>query len=239
MAILLVLPASAQNRFVMDDNQFDQWLYQGSRQRFDEDSELNLMIESLDRTCHLNDQQKEKLRLAGAGDYARFKQEVDDLRDEVIGKSYDQNEIGKIYQRFQPLTERYQSGLLGEKSLFVKVAQRVLSPEQRVEYEAAEAQRRKLRHAAKVRLFVAILEQNCPLKASQRDAFVELLLKETRPATRATEYDWYVVVIQVGKLPDAKFSPVLDEAQLQYVKKITRQARGMEGHLNRLGILPK
>ena len=105
-----------------------------------------------------------------------------------------------------------------------------LTPEQREEYEAAEAERRKSRHAAKVRLFVAILEQSCPLKSTQRDAMVELLLKETRPALRSSEYDWYVVIVQAAKIPDSKLKPILDQAQLTYVKKITGQARGMEGN---------
>src|SRR5438034_7694 len=116
-ALCFAQPAHAQNRFVMGDDQFNQWLYQGNGQAADEDS------------------------------------------------------------------------------------------------EAAEAERRKTRHQAKVRLFVAILEQSCPLKSSQRDALVDVLLKETRPALRSSEYDWYVVVVQAGKIPDDKLKPTLDKAQ--------------------------
>lgn len=237
-AAFIVAQASAQ-QFVMDDNQFNQWLYQGSGQAIDEESEVNLMVESVDRSCHLTKEQRDKLRLAGQGDYARFKREVDELRAECVGKSYDQNEIGNIYQKFQPLTQRYQSGLLGDKSLFSKVVRQTITPEQREEFEAAEAERRKARHAAKVRLFVAILEQSCPLTAKQRDALVELLLKDTQPALRTSEYDWYVVVIQVAKIKDAKLSAILDKSQLRFLRKITRQMAGMEGHLKRIGVLPK
>ena len=166
----------------MDENQFNGWLFQGTGQVPDEDSEVTLMVEAIDRSCHLTAEQKEKLRLAGHGDYARFDQKVNDLRSECVGKTYDQNEMQELYQKFQPLTEQYQAGMLGSNSLFAKVVHRALTPEQQEEYEAAEAERRKTRHAAKVRLFVAILEQSCPLKASQRDALVDLLLKETRPA---------------------------------------------------------
>src|SRR5437773_240281 len=84
-------PAHAQNKFVMDDNQFNQWLYQGNGQTADEESEITLMVESIDRSCHLNDAQKTELRLAAHGDYARFNQKVEDLRSECVGKSYDQN----------------------------------------------------------------------------------------------------------------------------------------------------
>src|SRR5262245_35814618 len=151
-------PSAAQN-FVMDENQFNSWLYQGNGgQLMDEDSELNLMLEAVDRASHLTNEQTEKLRLAGQGDYARYKREFDELRAECVGKSYDNNQINEIYQKFQPLTQRYQAGLLGDKSLFSKVVQQSMTPAQREEFEAAEAERRKARHASKVRLFVAILE---------------------------------------------------------------------------------
>lgn len=231
--------ALAQNKFVMDENQFNGWLFQGSGQAPKGESEVTLMVEAIDRSCHLTAEQKEKLRLAGHGDYSRFDQKVNDLRSECIGKTYDQNEMQELYQKFQPLTEQYRSGMLGSTSLFAKVVNRVLTPEQREEHEAAEAERRKTRHAAKVRLFVAILEQSCPMKASQRDALVELLLKETRPALRSSEYDWYVVVVQAGRIPDSKLKPILDQAQLTYVKKITGKARGMEATLKHVGVLPK
>jgi hypothetical protein len=184
-------------------------------------------------------EQKEKLRLGGQGDYARFEQKVNDLRSECIGKSYDQNEMQELYQKFQPLTIQHQAGMLGPTSLFAKVVHQVLTPEQKEEYEAAEAERRKTRHAAKVRLFVAVLERSCPLKSSQRDAMVELLLNETRPALRSSEYDWYVVIVQGAKIPDSKLNSILDPAQMKYIKKITGQARGMDGMLKQMGVLPK
>jgi hypothetical protein len=237
----LVLPADlarAQNKFVMDENNFNGWLYQGTSQIPDEDSEITLMVEAIDRSCHLNAEQKEKLRLGGHGDFARFEQKVNDLRSECIGKTYDQAEIQELYQRFQPLTAQYQAGMLGPTSLFTKVVHQVLTPEQKEEFEAAEAERRKSRHAAKVRLFVAILERSCPLKSSQRDAMVDLLLKKTRPALRSSEYDWYVVIVQAGGIPDSKLKSILDPVQLKYLKKITGQARGMEAMLKQTGVLP-
>ena len=233
------VPAWSQGRFVMDDNQFNQWVFSGSGKQLDEGSEISLALEALDRTCHLNDSQKEKLRLAGRGDYARFEQQIEQLRSELVGKSYDQNEISKMYQRIQPLTARYQAGLLGDESLFSKVAHSSLSPEQQEQHEAAQLERRQARHNAKVRLFVAMFEQSCPMTATQRDSLVELLLKETRPANRASEYDWYVVVIQVGKIPDEKLNIILDDAQLTFLRKSNQQARAMERHLQQIGVLPK
>jgi hypothetical protein len=233
------LSARSQNRFTLQENQFNQWLYNNNNGKaLDEDSELSLTVEALDRTCRLTEAQKEKLRLAGRGDYARFKQEIEQLRSELVGKSYDQNEMGNIYQRIQPLNVRYNAGLLGETSLFSKLVHSTLTSEQRDEYEAAELARRQSIHDAKARLFVANFERSCPLTAKQRDAFVKLVLAETRPAKRSSEYDWYVVVCQVGKIPDQKVTEILDEAQMHVLKKFTAQARGMERHLKQIGVMP-
>src|SRR5689334_6786963 len=75
----LVRPAIAQNRWVMDENQFNSWVFNGNNGTFDEDSEITLMVEAMDRACHLTPAQKEKVQLGAHGDYARFKEEVDDL----------------------------------------------------------------------------------------------------------------------------------------------------------------
>jgi hypothetical protein len=239
VAACFVRQSSGQNRWVMDDNQFNQWVFNENGGGLDEDSEVTLMVESIDRACHLTPAQKEKIQLGAHGDYARFKEEIDELRAEFVGKAYDQNDMNKIWQKISPVQQKYQAGLLGEKSLFAKVVQTTLTPEQHEEFDAAQAERRKAKHAAKVRLFVAMLDQSCPMKASQRDAFVELLLKDTKPALRTSEYDWYVVIVQVAKLPDKKLTPILDSAQLKFVKKVAARGRGMEAHLIRLGVLPK
>ena len=102
---VLADPAHAQNKFVMDDNQFNGWLFQGTGQVPDEESEVTLMVEAIDRSCHLTAEQKDKLRLAGHGDYARFDQKVNDLRSECVGKTYDQNEIQDSIRSFN----RYRS----------------------------------------------------------------------------------------------------------------------------------
>jgi len=240
MSVFSCIASRARSQeFVLDDNQFDQWVFNGIGGSPDANTETTLMIEAIDRACHLSKAQQDILRLAGVGDFARFKQQVDEVRQKYAGKTYDQNEIGNIYQKLQPLTARCQAGLLGDASLFSKVLRHTLTPEQLEEYEATTVERRKARHAAKVRLFVAILERSCPLKSTQRDALVDLLLAETRPAKRASEYDWYVVLVQAAKIPDDKFKAFLDEAQVQQLKKSTQQARGYEQMLKQQGILDK
>src|SRR5262245_19704209 len=58
------------------DEQFERWVFNqygsadGARRRFD--SLLTLQIDDIDRTCHLTDEQKKKLRLIGHGDIKRI-----------------------------------------------------------------------------------------------------------------------------------------------------------------------
>ena len=168
----------------------------------------------------------------------RFQLRVDELRTEVVGKTCDQNDINKIYQKVQPLTITYRAGLLGSSSLFSKVLRGTLTPAQLEEYDGLEAERLKQRHAAKVKLFVAVFGQSCPLKDDQRTALVELLLTETRPPKRPSQYDWYVVLAQASKIPNEKFTAILDPAQMRLLKKALNRGRGMADFLKQQDLMP-
>src|SRR5262245_38079822 len=71
-------PAVRMHAFVMNDAQFDQWVFgnmglanaAAARNRLD--SLLTLNVDDLERTCGLTLIQKKKLLLAGRGDIKRF-----------------------------------------------------------------------------------------------------------------------------------------------------------------------
>ncbi len=229
--------ALGQDTFELNEQTFNQWLFSASQGTFNPDSELTLTVEAVDRVCTLTDPQKEKLRLAANGDFARFERQVDELRAEYVGKTYSQNEIGQIYQKIQPLGQVYQAGLLGDASLFSKVLANTLTLEQAAKFDRIEAERRRARYAAKVGLFVATMERSCPLTDKQRTALVELLLTETKPPKVFGQYDWYVIMYQASKVPDAKYEHIIDEAQLKALKQSLRQGAGMEHFLRQQKIL--
>jgi hypothetical protein len=235
----LGVPSASGQKFDMTDEQFDQLLFRGNRETSSADSQIMLAIEAADRACQLSEAQKEKLRLAGRGDFARFQVRVDDLRAEYAGKSYDQNEIGNVLQKFQPLITLYQSGLLGRSSLFAKVLHQTLTPTQLEEYEGIESERTKQRYADKVRLFVAVLSESCPLKDDQREALVNLLLAETRPPKHPSQYDWYVVLAQAANISNEKYTAILDPAQMRVFKKLLNRGRGLAGFLKQQDLLSK
>jgi hypothetical protein len=222
----------------MTEEQFDQFVYNGNGNKLSNEDEISVAVDAIDRICHLSAAQQDKLQLAARGDFVRFQQRVDELRTEYVGKSYDQNDLSKIIEKIQPLSTTYRAGLLGPSSLFVKVIRRTLTAEQLEEYDAAEAERLKQRYSDKVRLLVAVFEETCPLKDNQRSALVELLLTETKPPKRPSQYDWYVVLAQASKIPEQKFSAILDPAQMRVLKKSLERGRSIAAFLKQQDILP-
>lgn len=229
--------ALGQDTFDLNEDTFNQWLYNASQGQFDPHSEVQLAVEAVDRACGLTDPQLDKLRLAGQGDYARFEQRAAELREKYVGKTYSQNDVGNIYQKIQPLAQIYQAGLLGDSSLFSKVMIRTLSREQIAEFELVEHERRQASYAAKVGLFITTLERSCPLTDEQRTALEKLILSETRPPKVFGQYDWYVIMFQASQIPDEKYTQFLDEPQLKVFRQAVQQGAGLGQWLRQQKIL--
>jgi hypothetical protein len=243
MIVAVVAPCAGfevvvQEQFQLNESQFNQWVFGGNRGIADPEVAVALATEAVSRVCQLTEAQQDKLRLAGRGDYARFNQRVAQVRAQFVDKSYDHQEVGKIYEQIQPLNATYQAGLLGPSSLFAKVARGMLTTEQLQKYNAEQAERLRVRHDAKVRLFIAMLERRVPLTDQQRSALVDLLLTETRPPMRASTMDWQVVEVQAAYIPEERFHAILDEDQFRILEKTLRQARSLEPHLKQQGLLP-
>jgi hypothetical protein len=221
--------AYAQDSFELNDQTFNQWLFSASQGTYDPTSELTLNLEAVDRICGLNEDQKQKLSTAAHGDYARFGRQVDALKAKYVGKTYDQNEVGEIYQKIQPLAQVYQAGLLGDESLFTKMLNRTLTSEQADKHRLADEERRRTRYTSKVGLFVLTVERTCPLTEKQRTALIDMLVAETKAPKRFGQYDWYVIMYEASKVPDAKYEEIVDHAQLRQIKVVVQQGQGM-GH---------
>lgn len=236
VSIAVAQDVPAQNQFDLNEQTFNQWLY-GNSNALDVNAALAAEIEGVDRVCKLTREQKAKLKLAGRGDEVRFKDRVAELHDRLVGKSYDQNEINEIYQQIQPLATEFKAGVLGKTSLFCKVLNNTLDSEQKQKFDQVQAERRAARHAARIQLFIVQLERSCPLTAEQRKGLTELLLEETRPPTRSSEYDSYVLTFQASKIPPEKFVDLLDGFQLRVLKQQLQQGQGMEQFLRQQGLL--
>jgi len=86
-------------------------------------------------------------------------------------------------------------------------------------------------------LFVVTLDRSCALTDRQRTALVELLMAETKPPKTFSQYDWYLILYQASKVPDEKYDAIVDEAQMQQLKRSLQQGVGMEHFLRQQKIL--
>ncbi len=94
------------------------------------------------------------------------------------------------------------------------------------------------RYRAVIAGVVARLDDEMSLRAAQRRQLEQLLLDETRPPARFSQYDSMVVLAQAAQLPEEKLKPLFDDLQWKMLKKQFDQARGIEPFLKANGFHP-
>ncbi len=235
--------AAAEGEFNIDESNFDQWIFQGNgnaaagKERLK--ARLNLQIAEIDRLCGLTSDQKQKLLLAARGDSKRFFDQVEEVRRKFLLVRNDQHAFNNIWQDIQPLQRQISVGLYGETSMFYKSLQRTLTTEQMQRYRAVQDDRRKYRYRASIEVVLTNLENTVPLKHSQHEALVQLILEETPIPIAFGQYDQYLILHQMSKLGEGRVKPLLDERQWAQMKASFDQVRGMEQFLIQQGMLPK
>jgi hypothetical protein len=127
------------------------------------------------------------------------------------------------------------AGLFGDGSIFCKTVRKTLHDSQWSEFNKVEQERRLYRYRATIELMVSMLESGLPLLDEQRQAFIALLLEETRPPPRAGQYDYYVVMLKTSRIPEEKLKPLFDDVQWKILQTQLQQARGMEQWLKESG----
>ena len=220
-----------QANFEVGEENFDQWVFgnqrnaAGGRKRLE--TQLKLQSDEVERACKLTEAQKKKLQLAGRGDIKRFYDRVEEVRKKFLLVRKDQQKFQEIWQDIQPLQMTLNSGLFDDQSFFHKTLRRTLNAEQAEHYELAEHQRRTFRYRAKVELVVATLENGLPLRDEQRRKLIQLILDETKPPRKFGQYDYYMVMLQVSKLPENKLKPLFDNAQWKVLNQQFNQVKGL------------
>jgi hypothetical protein len=238
-------PAAAQanERVFIAEANFDQWVFQGrgdasvARERIE--STLKLCVDEVHRVCDLSEVQKRKLMLAARGDIKRFFEEVEVVREKFRAVQNDGNAINAIWQDIQPLQQKLARGLFGETSLFTKTLRKTLSAEQVVKYKASMDERHRYRHRAMVEAALATLENSVPLRHEQHQALAGLIVEKSRLPQASGQYNHYVVMYQISKLPEKEVQSLLDDRQQKLLAQQLDQFRGMAQMLIQNGILPK
>jgi hypothetical protein len=229
--------------FQMDENNFDANVFQPSGNaktaRTQIETKLKLQLDELHRVCGITEAQKQKLTLAAGTDIKRFFDEIDKVRKKVKEGKLDQNEWNNVWQEIQPLRNKLSAGLFGDRSFFAKTVRKTLNEEQIQKYEAVVNERRKFRYRASLEVVVTNLESTVPLRHTQHEAIVKLLLEETQPPTTFGQYDQYLIMHQLGKLAEPKLKSLLDEHQWKLMTGHIEQYRGMEQFLIQNGLIAK
>jgi hypothetical protein len=236
-----VADVQAENGFMMQEANFDQWIFQGSgnaangRARIN--SHLKLKLDELDRVCVLTEAQKQKLTLAARGDMKRFFDQVEEVRRKFLAVKNDQNGFNQLWQEISPLQQKQAAGLFGETSMFAKTVRKTLTDEQQAKYRTVVESRRRFRYRATIEVSLISLGNTVALRHDQHEALLKLMVEETQPPHIFGQYDNYVVMYEMSKLPPQKLKGLLDERQWKLLQQQFNQARGLEAHLIQNGII--
>ena len=238
-----VQPADVANRFVLDEANFNQWVFGNvspknlsTEERFK--ALLAVTVADVERSCPLSESRKRKLLLAGRGDIKRFTDRVADARAMFDRLKNDQNNINAIFQETQPLAALLANGLFGEGSLYAKTLATTLEPEQAARYRESVREKQRFRYKAKVALALARLDDAVGFTAEQNRRFHALILEETAPLEKpAGAMESNLVLLKIARIPESKIRPIFDDAQWQALGRQLQKARALEPMLRDNGLL--
>jgi len=220
---------------------FSQWVFGSERaERFRRRSEFSLTarVSDVDRICPLTAVQKKKLLLAGGRDIKRFFDRVEETRKKLDRESIVRVELQTILQEFPRWSPNSRPDLFGEKSLFSKALKNTLTAEQLARFQKVTRDQVVARHRTTIAWVVGIMDTDLRLSKEQHRQLEELLVKETRPPRRFGEYDYYGVMFQVSRLPEASLRPILDDHQWDKLSRQVAEAVRLERMLKDEGFVP-
>ncbi|HET6324300.1 MAG TPA: hypothetical protein VFG04_06335 [Planctomycetaceae bacterium] len=228
----------AAGQIMITERNIDGWIYGSeSRDRGWLEASLKQKIEEMGRVCELSDAQKQKLTLAGKGDIQRFTARVDDLKATCKPGGMRPEKYTEIFQKTRPLHAAVQQGLFGSDSLFHKTQLTALRPEQSARCERLDRERRAFRYRARVEMCIAQLDTVLGLRDEQRRRLLQLVITKTRPPKAFGQYDRFIVLAQMSRLPEDVFKSELDPAQWAELRRRLITARRTLPMLKQNGLI--
>jgi hypothetical protein len=225
-------------RVAISDRNIDSWIYGNeSRGRDWLEASLKQKVNEMGKACRLSDKQLQKLNLAGEGDIQRFETRVAEIKAQCQTGEIRPNEWNGVFQKTQPLRMELQRGLFGGGSLFQKTLFTALGPEQTARYEQIDRERRAYRYRARVELCIAQFDAIVGLRDEQRRRLMQLMLEKTRPPKNFGQFDRFIVLVQMSRLPDNTLKSVFDPGQWREVQRRLVQAKRMMPALKQNGVV--
>jgi hypothetical protein len=217
---------------MMPRAQFDAFVFSSvgdagaARRRFD--SLLALRVGDVERAGGLTEHQKKKLLVAGRGDIKRFFDDVDAAYNRINLVEDNRARSREISRQVQPLQQTFiRSDLFDDGSIFAKALSKTLDEGQLARYHKALLERSVFRSRAAVRAVVGTLGNDLGLSTGQQQTLVTRILEESRPPTRFGRNDYWFVLHQAARLPEANLRPIFDKTQWQMLSSQLTRASGM------------
>jgi hypothetical protein len=201
------------------------------------ETELARRVDHLDRACDLSDLQKKKLQAAGRGDIKHFFDRVAEARREF--QSVGDGRPPAIADVCRPLAEEREALLNASGPIFAKSLARVLAEDGRAAPGKDVPERRAFRHRAAVRWTAVLLARSLGMVDDQRRRLESMLLEEVHLPRKSASFDYWVVMYQVSRVPEARIRPILDDVQWRLLTKEFNAARQWQRHLEKGGFLPR
>ncbi len=231
-----------QQQFMIGEENFNAWVFGNARDPNTAKSKLEtqfkLQVDEIGRVAKLSDGQKKKLELAARGDMKRFFDLVEDKRRSFQLVKNDQNKFNEFYQELRPLQTKINAGLFDDDSFYAKTVKRTLDPDQNLSYDQVVRERQLYRYRTQVNLVITNLDNAVGFRAEQRRQITKIILEQTRPPKKSGQYDNYVILYQLSKLPEARLKPFFKEPQWLTFKRQLDNAQRLEQFLKTQGILP-
>jgi hypothetical protein len=198
------------------------------------ESALKSRIDRTVRLYGLSEAQKKKLQLAGRGDIKRLLDRVEDTRKKARMPARDADEFQAVVPDHRPLHLMPIGELFGEGSLFAKTLKTTLTREQSSRYEKAAL----TRHRKTLQWVLGTWDQTLALNSEQHRRLEALLIRETRPPKRFGEEDYFGVLFQISRLPEATLKPLFREDQWAKLCVQLVEAKRKEPALKKDGYVP-
>jgi hypothetical protein len=223
--------------------ELDRWVFasdgDADSARMLSESRLRSRINDIDHLCGLNPDQRKKLEAAGRGDIKRFFDRVESKRESLcIAEGLPADELRQGMIEVRKLGDEYRVFPFDDRSMFGKVLGLALDREQAERYRRGRDDDRLSRHQSRLRWVAQTLQKDLSLSDDQRVRFLCVLLEETRPPRRFGPSDYYGIMYQASRLPEARLSPIFAEVEWRAIRREFEDARRQEGALEESGSLP-
>ena len=237
-------PARRQGRAnLVRQVNIEQQLFRGHTAQSFLDGKLDERLTEVDLVCNLSDQQRDKLRLGGRGDVARFLARYRAIRAQIeTNAGQGQKAFRDAWQQVGPLQQEIQTGVFRDGSLFGKVLEQILTSEQTGEYQREQRELAEFAFRANVRFVVCELDRRRPMTVEQRRRLRELLYERTRPPRAVSgsnsRFLPQYILWQMAQSPSELWEDLFDEGDWAAMRTMLDEARRWESMVTANGLIP-